>query len=79
MKTSVPWRHRITMAVERSFARLLLRLPRPLLRVFSGREVVIDGQALDIEMQAILRLQTLVREPGAETLPIRQARLADGI
>ncbi|MEP6667078.1 MAG: alpha/beta hydrolase [Nocardioidaceae bacterium] len=76
MRAAVHWRHRMKMSVEESFARSLLRLPHRLLRMFAGRGVVIDGQTLDVEMQAILRLQKLVREPGPETLPISEGREA---
>ncbi len=76
MKQPEPWQHRIVAAIEGSFARSMLRLPHPLLRGFAGRKVTLDGQTLDVEMQTILRLQKLIREPGPETLPIPQGRVA---
>jgi acetyl esterase len=56
--------------------RLLLGLPRRLVRRLAGRPVVIDGQTLDPETQWMLRLQRLTREAGAETMPIGQGRRA---
>jgi acetyl esterase len=55
--------------------RLLLALPRWLMRLLAGRPVVLDGQVLDLETQWMLRLQVLLREPAAETLPVPQGRL----
>ncbi len=51
-----------------------------------GRPVVVDGQTLAADLQLMLALQRLIREPVVETLPIpegrralvRQARLAGG-
>ena len=42
----------------------------------AGRPVVRDGQTLAADLQLMLRLQRLVREPGAETLPIPEGRRA---
>lgn len=53
-----------------------LALPQRVQRVLAGRPVVVDGQTLDTGMQLLLRLQRLVREPVAETLPIPEGRLA---
>ena len=51
-------------------------LPRPLMRALAGRPVVVDGQVLDTETQWMLRIQKLLREPAAETLPFPEARAA---
>lgn len=64
----------------------LMSLPESVQRAVAGRPVMLDGQTLDTETQFMLRLQRLLKEPGAETLPIpqgraailRQARLAGG-
>jgi len=63
-----------------------LRLPDRALRVLSGRRVVSDGQTLDPEMQMVLRMRRLLKEPPVEQLPLpagrmamrRQCRLAGG-
>lgn len=52
----------------------LLALPRPALRAFAGKPVVIDEQTLDLEVQAALRMLALSREPELGTGPIEQAR-----
>jgi acetyl esterase len=54
----------------------LAALPPALIRPLAGRPVMIDGQVLDAETQWMLRLKQLLREPGAETLPIPEGRLA---
>lgn len=54
----------------------VLALPERIQRVLAGRPVVLDGQTLATETQLMLRLQRLVREPAAETLPISQGRRA---
>jgi len=53
-----------------------LRLPAPLQRVLAGRPVVADGAPLATDVQLMLRLQRLVGERGAETLPIPEGRRA---
>ena len=45
-------------------------------RLLAGRRVVRDGQTLATDTQLMLRLQRLVREPAAETLPIAEGRRA---
>lgn len=62
--------------IEPAVFRALMGLPRPVLRALAGRPVVVDGQVLDVETQWMLRLQRLMREPAAETLPMDQARTA---
>ncbi|MBS45189.1 MAG: alpha/beta hydrolase [Nocardioides sp.] len=72
--------------VDAAALRLVLSLPTPVQRVLAGRPVVKDGLTLETETQLLLRMQKLVREPGAETLPIplgrrairRQSRLSGG-
>lgn len=51
-------------------------LPPALVRRLAGRPVVLDGQTLEPETQWMLRLQRLLREPAAETLPIPEGRAA---
>ncbi len=71
---------------EATAFRALMALPEPVKRRIAGTPVMLDGQVLDTETQFMLRLQQLLREPGAETLPIphgraailRQAMLAGG-
>ena len=63
-------------AVFRALLGLPGGLPAGLQRRLAGRPVVVDGQTLDPETQWLLRLQKLVREPAAETLPMPQARAA---
>ena len=75
--------------VERLEALVLhgvLALPPRVQRALAGRPVVVDGAPLAVDTQLMLRMQRVVREPGAETLPIpdgrravrRHARLAAG-
>lgn len=54
----------------------LLRLPLSVKRKLAGKPVVVDGLILDTETQLVLRLQRLMREPAAESLPIEQGRKA---
>ncbi len=61
---------------EMSVFRALLGLPAPVVRRLAGRPVIMDGQVLDAETQLTLRLQRLLREPAAETLPIPEGRQA---
>ncbi len=55
--------------------RSLLALPGPALRAFAGRPVRIDGNTLDLEVQAALRLMKLSGEPewGSGTLEAARA------
>jgi acetyl esterase len=57
-----------------AIGRLLAGLPAPLERILGGRPTVIDGQALDPEVQLLLRLASLVEEPPLETLSIAAVR-----
>ncbi|GAA4708242.1 alpha/beta hydrolase [Nocardioides conyzicola] len=56
--------------------RVALALPPRVQRVLAGRRVVVDGAPLAVDTQLMLRMQRLVREPGAETLPIPDGRRA---
>lgn len=49
-------------------------LPRPVLRAIAGRPVRIDGNTLDLEVQAALRLMQLTREPAFGAGPLGAAR-----
>lgn len=60
--------------VERIALRAALGLPEPVQRRLVGRPVVRDGQTLDTDVQLLLLLQRLTREPGAETLPMPEGR-----
>ena len=62
--------------LEPAVFRALMGLPLPVMRALAGRRVVVDGQVLDTETQWMLRLQKLMGEPAAETLPMPQAREA---
>jgi acetyl esterase len=53
-----------------------LALPERAQRALAGRRVVHDGQTLAADVQLMLLLQRLTREPGAETLPMEQGREA---
>ena len=53
-----------------------LALPPRVQRVLAGRPVVVDGAPLAVDVQLMLRIQRIRREPGAETLPIPDGRRA---
>lgn len=63
-------------AIKARFLRLLLGLPRVLLKLLAGRQIHIEGQGLAPETQLMLRLKKLAREPNVEDLPVDQARAA---
>lgn len=67
---------KLTEMLEPMAFRALLGLPVALQRKLAGRPVIVDGQTLDTETQWMLRIQKLIREPAAETLPMPQARRA---
>ncbi|MCW2764304.1 MAG: Alpha/beta hydrolase fold-3 domain protein [Nocardioides sp.] len=72
-------KERLESATKRSqplTLRALLALPERVQRLLGGRPIVRDGQTLAADTQFTLRLQRLMREPGAETLPVREGRLA---
>ncbi len=68
--------HGLATRSEAAAFRALMALPEPVKRRIAGRPVMLDGQTLDTETQYMLRLQQLLREPGAETLPIPEGRAA---
>ena len=61
---------------EATAFRALMALPEPVKRRIAGKPVMLDGQVLDTETQYMLKLQQLLNEPGAETLPIHEGRAA---
>lgn len=62
--------------VETLVLRAALALPPRVQRVLAGRPVVVDGEPLAVDAQLMLRIQRLVREPAAESLPIPEGRRA---
>lgn len=66
----------VVAAAERLAFSRAMGLPARVQRLLGGRPVVIDGQTLAPDLQLMLRLQRLVREPGAETLPMAEGRKA---
>jgi len=68
--------HGLATRSEATAFRALMALPEPVKRRVAGKPVMLDGQTLDTETQFMLRLQQLLREPGAETLPIDEGRAA---
>ncbi|HEX4977602.1 MAG TPA: alpha/beta hydrolase [Nocardioides sp.] len=68
-------RHLVARFEAAAFS-VLMGLPESVQRAAAGRPVILDGQVLDTETQFMLRLQQLLREPSAETLPIHQGRAA---
>ncbi|MDQ6641872.1 MAG: alpha/beta hydrolase [Actinomycetota bacterium] len=60
--------------IEGGFFRGVMNLPEQAQRVLAGRPVRRDGLTLATETQLMLRLQTLVREPKVEELPLPRAR-----
>ncbi len=60
--------------VETAVFRGLMAIPPGVMRRLAGEPVLLDGQVLDPETQWMLRLQRLLREPAAETLPIPEGR-----
>jgi acetyl esterase len=68
--------HTVLATLETLSLRTALALPAWLQRLLAGRPVIRDGQTLAVDTQLMLRMQRLVREPGAETLPIPAGRAA---
>lgn len=66
------WRLRL----DATLARLALALPERVQRTLVRRPVVLDGQELSVELQLLLRLQEVAREPKIEDLPLQEARAA---
>jgi acetyl esterase len=63
---------KLVAKIEPAIFRTALGLPALVQRRLAGPPVVVDGQTLDPETQWMLRLQKLVGEPAAETLPARR-------
>ena len=61
--------------VEALALRGLLGLPEPVQRALCGKPFSRDGQVLASDSHLALVLKKLIREPGAETLPIPEGRL----
>jgi acetyl esterase len=65
-------------AIEQRAKTVALRasmgLPERAQRLLAGRRVVADGQTLALDTQLMLRLERLVREPAAESLPLADGR-----
>jgi acetyl esterase len=62
--------------LEQLSLRAAMALPERVQRALAGRRVVRDGQTLAADLQLMLRMQRLAREPGPETLPIEEGRRA---
>jgi len=64
----------VVAGAETLLVRTLLNLPRPVLRVLAGPPVRIDGQTLDLETQALMRVRGLARKPATEDLSVEEGR-----
>lgn len=76
MTNSIVGRARNWLApAEAPILKAVLALPPQVLRLVAGRQILIDGQQLDLEMQAILRLQKIAgtREPGSVSVQLARA------
>lgn len=65
---------RTAARLEHTGLRLLMGLPRPLMRRLAGPPVERDGLVLDTETQWMLRLSSLLGETAPEEQPIEEAR-----
>jgi acetyl esterase len=74
----VPARSTVLATVDLRAKALTLRtalaLPERAQRVLAGRRLTVDGQTLAVDMQLMLRLERVVREPSAEDLPLDEGR-----
>jgi acetyl esterase len=61
-------------AAETLALRIAMALPEPVQRALLRRPLVLDGQRLSTEIQMMLRLQKLARQPELGVLPLAQAR-----
>src|SRR4051794_10824137 len=52
----------------------LMALPPGAQRLLAGRPVDVDGQRLSTEIQLVMRLQKLTRQPGLAMVPLAQGR-----
>jgi len=64
----------IQTAVETVVLRASMGLPERVQRALLRRPVVIDGQTLSTELQLMLKLQELTRQPGLGVLALAEAR-----
>jgi acetyl esterase len=62
--------------LKTSGLRAVLDLPVGVHRQLTRRRIFRDGQSLSAEIQLLLRLQDLTREPHVEDLPLEEARAA---
>ena len=60
--------------LERTALAGAMALPARAQRALAGRPVTIDGNTLASDVQLMLRMQRLVRLPGAEELPVQIGR-----
>ncbi|HET9501163.1 MAG TPA: alpha/beta hydrolase [Marmoricola sp.] len=60
--------------IEAALLRAVLGLPDPVLRALVRRPVELDGQRLDTEMQLLLLLQRIAREPSMGDLTVESGR-----
>ena len=60
--------------LERSALAAAMSLPEPVQRALAGRPVTGDGNTLATDVQLMLRIQRVVRLPGAEELPVPNRR-----
>ncbi len=63
-------------SVDGPVLRKVLSLPEPLVKFLAGRPVRRDSQTLAPEMQLMLRLQRILREPEIASMPIAEGRQA---
>jgi acetyl esterase len=64
----------LALTAQRTGLRGLLAFPRPVKRLLAGKELVVDGDALGVDTQMVLRMQHLLREHSPGHYPIRKAR-----
>src|SRR3954447_13972547 len=64
----------ILTAVETLVLRGFMGLPVRVQRVLAGRPIRVDGQQLGTEIQLMMRLQKLTRQPGLAMLPLVPGR-----
>ena len=68
--------HPLLSRAEAVAFKALMGLPLPVMRRLAGKPVILDGQVLDTETQWMLRLQKVLKETPAETLPVHEGRQA---
>ena len=60
--------------VKALILRAALGLPEGAQRRLAGRRLTVDGQTLATDIQLMLRLERVVREPSTESLPVAEGR-----